>query len=126
VPTYGVTLDVPKELIAYVVRLLRAERDRRGTRALSGARQALFVLAWFRDRPNITRLGHGFGLSQATAYRYLTEGIAVLAAQAPDLHQALQRAKALSLSHLILDGTTIGCDRVRETKTSRKGKEIDA
>jgi hypothetical protein len=75
VPTYSVTLDVPKELIAYVARLLRAERARRGTRtgtrALTCAKQALFVLAWFRDRPNVTRLGYGFGLSQATAYRYL-------------------------------------------------------
>jgi hypothetical protein len=104
---------VPKELIAYVMRLLRAE-------------QALFVLAWFCDRPNVTRLGHSFGLSQATAYRYLTEGIAVLAVQTTDLHQALERAKALGLAHLILDGTTICCDRVRETKTSRKGKETDA
>jgi hypothetical protein len=130
VPTYSVTLDVPNELIAYVVRLLRAERARRGTRtgtrALTCVRQALFVLAWFRDRPNVTRLGYGFGLSQATAYRYLAEGITVLAAQAPDLHQALERAKAVGLPHLILDGTTIGCDRVHETKTSRKGKEIDA
>lgn len=129
-PTYSVALDMPNELITYVVRLLRAERARRGTRAgtraLTCARQALFVLAWFRDRPNLTRLGHGFGISQATAYRYLAEGIAVLAAQAPDLHEALERAKARGLPHLILDGTTIGCDRVRETKTSRKGKEIDA
>jgi hypothetical protein len=130
VPTYSVALDVPKELVAYVVHLLRAERARRGTRAgtraLTCTGQALFVLAWFRDQPNVTRLGRGFGLSQATAYRYLAEGIAVLAAQAPDLHQALERAKALGLPHLILDGTTIGCDRVREIKTSRKGKEIDA
>lgn len=78
------------------------------------------MLAWFRDRPNITWLGHGSGLSQAIAYHYLAEGIAVLSAQAPDLREAL------SLSHLIPDGTIIGCDRVRETKTSRNGKEIDA
>jgi hypothetical protein len=28
------------------------------------------VLAWFRDRPDIRRLGQGAGISQATAYRY--------------------------------------------------------
>lgn len=129
-PTYSVTLDVPKELTAYVCRLLRAERIRRGTRAgvraLTCSKQAVFVIAWFRDRPNVTRLGRGFGIGQATAYRYLAEGIAVLEAQAPDLHQALQRAHDAGLSHLILDGKTVDCDRVHETKTSRKGKDIDA
>jgi hypothetical protein len=130
VPTYSVALDVPKELIVYVSRLLRAERTGRGTgvgtRALTCFKQATFVIVWFRDRPNIPRLGRGFGISQATAYRYLAEGIAALEAQAPDLRQALQRARDQGFSHLILDGTTIGCDRVRETKTSRRGKEIDA
>ena len=32
------------------------------------------------------------GISQATAYRYLDEAVGVLAARAPDLHDALQRA----------------------------------
>jgi hypothetical protein len=127
---YRVMLDVPRELIVYVAGLLRAERTARGTRtgtrALTCFRQAAFVIVWFRDRPDITRLGRGFGISQATAYRYLTEGIAVLAAQAPDLREALERATAQSLTHLILDGKTVACDRVRETKTSRKGKQIDA
>jgi len=49
-------------------------------------KQAIFVIVWFRDRPNVTRLGRGFRISQATAYRYLSEGITVLADQAPDLH----------------------------------------
>jgi hypothetical protein len=84
------------------------------------------VLAWFRDRPDVERLGAGFGLSRATAYRYRDEGIAVLAAQAPDLHEALERAKAQGLSHLILDGKVIDTDRVSELKLSRKGKWIDA
>jgi hypothetical protein len=40
---------------------------RRGTRALSTWRQAVFTLAWFGDRPDIARLGRGFGISQAIA-----------------------------------------------------------
>ena len=64
--------------------------------------------------------------SRATAYRYRDEGVAVLAAQAPDLHEALERAKAQGLSHLILDGKVIDTDRVTEPKLSRKGKQIDA
>ncbi len=127
---YFFMLDVPRELVLYVARLLRAERaargTRKGTRALTCHRQALFVLAWLRDGADVERLGAGFGLSRATAYRYRDEGIAVLARQAPDLCDALERAASQGLAHLILDGTVIGCDRVRETKISRKGKEIDA
>ena len=38
-------------------------------------------------------LGAEFGISRATAYRYVAEGIAVLAVQRPDLREALlQRA----------------------------------
>jgi hypothetical protein len=122
-------LDVPRDLILYVAGLLRAERaargTRKGTRVLTCHRQALFVLAWFRDRPEVERLGAGFGLSRATAYRYRDEGIAVLERQAPDLHGALDRAKAEGLTHLVLDGKVIDSDRVRETEIGRKGKEID-
>lgn len=49
-------------------------------------------LIWFRDRPNLTRHGKAFGISQATAYRYLHEVIDVLADRAPSLRQALERA----------------------------------
>jgi hypothetical protein len=127
---YRAMLDVPRELIVYVVGLLRAERTSRGTRtgtrALTCYRQAMFLVVWFRDRPEVARLGHGFGISQATAYRYLNEGIDVLAAQAPDLHTALERAVADGLPHLVLDGKVVDTDRLREKKTSRKGKEIDS
>ena len=85
--SYRVILDVPAELALYLTRLLQERRreigTRRGTRALSCWRQAVFALAWFRDRPDIARLGRGFGISQATAYRYLDEAVDVLAARAP-------------------------------------------
>ena len=127
---YSVMLDVPRDLVLYVSRLLRQERARRGTRRrtrlLTCFRQSVFVIAWFRDNPDVERLGCGFGLSRATAYRYRDEGVAVLAAQAPDLHEALERAKQHGLPHLILDGKVIDTDRVTEPKLSRKGKEIDA
>ena len=123
-------LDAPRELIAYMARLLHDDRvvrgTRSGTRALTCWKQATFVIVWFRDRPNVTRLGQGFGIAQATAYRYLSEGITVLSARAPDLHQALERAREAGLAHLVLDGTLIETDRLRGKKTSRKGKEIDA
>jgi hypothetical protein len=65
---------------------------RKGTRKLGCYKRALFVLAWFRDKGDIRRLGSGFGLRQSTAYRYRNEGIDVLAARAPDLREALVQA----------------------------------
>jgi hypothetical protein len=122
-------LDVPRELIRYVAGLLRAERrtrgTRKGTRRLTCWLQALFVIAWFRDKPNITRHGRAFGLAQATAYRYLHEAIDVLADQAPDLHQALERAVADGLSRLFLDGKIFDSDRCRLKTVSVKGEAID-
>jgi len=127
--SYRVILDVPLPLVLFVSRLLAEHRreigTRDGTRALSCWKQAVFALAWFRDRPDIRRLGAGFGISQATAYRYKDEAVEVLAAKAPALREALDRAAEQGLPYLILDGTLVSSDRCADKKTSRKGKEID-
>ena len=69
--------------------------------------------------------GPGFGISQATAYRYKDEAVEVLAAKAPALREALDKAVEQGLPYLILDGTLVSSDRCADKKTSRKGKEID-
>jgi hypothetical protein len=123
-------VDVPRELVQYLGRRLAAERrvlgTRKDTRALTCFYQALMVLIWFRKGEDKALLGAGFGISRATAYRYLAEGIRVLAAQAPDLHAALRRVAAEGWSHVILDGKLFRTDRLAETTTSVKGKSIDA
>ncbi len=85
--TYRAMLDVPRELVGYLSKLLRAERQSRGTRTgtrvLTCWKQALFVLAWFRKNEDLTALGAEFGISRATAYRYRDEGLQVLAATPP-------------------------------------------
>jgi DDE superfamily endonuclease len=128
--TYSCALDVSRALVWYVARLLGAERrrlgTRRGTRALTPYHQARFALAWFRDDCDVERLGVGFGLSRATAYRYRDEAIRVLSDQAPDLQKVLERAKEEKTAYLILDGKVIDSDRVAEKKISKKGKKIDA
>jgi hypothetical protein len=127
--SYRVTLDVPFQLAVFVSKLLAEHRQqigtRDGTRALTCWKQAVFALAWFRDRPDIRRLGQGFGISQATAYRYKDEAIEVLAARAPSLREALDKAVEQGLPYLILDGTLISSDRCAGKKISRKGREID-
>lgn len=126
---YPAMLDVPRELVGYVSRLLAAERCARGTRRKSRAltcwRQALFVLVWFRKREDLTVLGAGFGISRATAYRYRDEALAVLAACAPDLTGALQRLHAEGWAYVILDGKIVDADRCQAKTISRKGELID-
>lgn len=113
--SYRVRLDVPLDLVLFVSGLLAAHRaaigTRKNTRRLGCYRQALFGLAWYRDRAGIARLGAGFGLSQATAYRYLDEVTGVLAERAPGLREALERALAEGARYVILDGTLIRSDR---------------
>ena len=128
-PSYRVTLDVPLPLVLFVSKLLAGHRresgTRDGTRALTCWKQAVCALAWFRDQPDIRRLGQGSGISQATAYRYKDEAVEVLAATAPTLRQALDKTAEQGLPYLILDGTLISSDLCADKKTSRKGKEID-
>ncbi len=73
----------------------------------------------------VERLGAGFGLSGATAYRYLDEALCVLSDRAPSLQDALERVRDEELACLILDGTITTCDQLTGTTVSRKGKEID-
>jgi len=55
----------------------------------------------------------------------VAEAVEVLAAKAPTLREALDRAVEQGFPYLILDGTLISCDRCADKKTSKKGKEID-
>jgi hypothetical protein len=126
---YRATLDVPRELVQFVAKLLLAERRRRGTprgsRALTCFWQAVLGVRWFRDHTSPEALARDHGISRATAYRYVDEVIAVLADQAPDLREALERAKDEGLAHVILDGKIIACDRCKEPAVSVKGQVID-
>lgn len=128
--SYRAILDVPRELVSYLSKLLRHERRQRGTRKNTRKKttwwQAVFGLVWFRNGGDIPNLGQGFGLSRSSSYRYLHEVIDVLTEQAPDLKTALDRAQSDGLPHLIMDGTLTSIDRVSEKKTSVKGREIDA
>ena len=127
---YRAMLDVPRELVCELAKLLRAERrargTRKGTRLLTCFRQALLVLVWMRTKGEVEVIGAGFGVPRATAYRYRDEALTVLAAQAPDLHEALQEVAEQGWSHVVVDGKLIRTDRCAETTTSVKGEAINA
>jgi DDE superfamily endonuclease len=106
--------------VEHLARLLAAHRRRIGTpcgsRALGPFRQAVLVLRWFRERGCVPCPARDAGVSQATGYRYLHEGIDVLAGRAPDLHAVLERCRREGVTHVILDGTLIGTDRLARVR----------
>jgi hypothetical protein len=125
--TSSATLDVPEATATMFTDLLIAERRRRGTgigaRAASARIQAVLVLRWFRQDIGMPTLARDAGISQATGYRYLQEGIDVLAAQAPDMHQVLEAGRAAGWSHVTLDGTLVRTDRCR-VRSSESGHDL--
>ena len=115
--TYSATLDMRRETVLFVSGLLHAERRRRGTRkgrrALGCFAQAVLTLRWFLDGTRIRQLAADNAISVKTVYRYLHEGIDLLAAHAPGLPQALTAAQEAGLPHVNLDGVVIPTDRVK-------------
>jgi hypothetical protein len=85
--TYTAVLPVAEETVHFVSGLLAAERRRRGTRgrrrALGCYRQAVLLLRWFLDGTRLAQLAADNRIGRSTAYRYLHEGITVLADRAP-------------------------------------------
>ncbi|SCE52420.1 Helix-turn-helix of DDE superfamily endonuclease [Streptomyces sp. SolWspMP-5a-2] len=75
------TLDVPHELVGHVVWLGYEQRRARNTRwrRLGCFQQALLALVHLRKSKTFAQLGAGFGISQATAWRYVDETLDVLA-----------------------------------------------
>ncbi|MFE5120974.1 transposase family protein [Streptomyces sp. NPDC056669] len=114
--TYTAVLDVRSATAEHLAKLLREHRERLGTRigtrALGVFKQAVLVLRWFVDGTRPAQLARDNGISTPTTYRYLHEGLTVLADHAPDLSTALERAAAAGHTHLNLDGTVIRTDRV--------------
>jgi Helix-turn-helix of DDE superfamily endonuclease len=77
--------------LSYVAGVIRRHRRRIGSRwrKLNPGRQALLVLAYLRNGETFADLGGGFGIGTATAWRYVSETMALLAARAPKLGRAL-------------------------------------
>jgi hypothetical protein len=113
--------------VHFVSGLLATERRRRGTRgrrrALGCYRQAVLVLRWFLDGTRLAQLAADNWIGRSTAYRYLHEGIDVLAAATPGLRGALPAARVAGHSHVTVDGTLIRTDRCHVAgPTGRSGR----
>lgn len=115
--TYRAELPLGDHTVLRLASLLIAERQRRGTRSgtrtLSALGQAVMVLRWFCDGTRARQLFKDHGVSRSAGYRCLYEGVAVLVWQAPDLREALMRARIAGYDHVIVGGTVIETDRLR-------------
>jgi hypothetical protein len=109
---YPAALPLSRQTLDDTAGIIRRHRRRVGSpwRKLSAGRQALLVLAYLRKGETFAELAAGFGVGTATAWRYVTETVALLAARSPKLHQALERARRAGHAYLVIDGTLIPVD----------------
>ncbi|RSN15702.1 IS5/IS1182 family transposase [Nonomuraea sp. WAC 01424] len=112
---YRAAVDLSRSMLNYVAGIIRSHRKaiRSTWRRLNPAQQALLVLVYLRKGETFTELGAGFGVSAATAWRYVEETIGLLRARAPKLRHALRSADRDGLHYLVLDGMLVHTDRVR-------------
>lgn len=120
--TYRASLDVPIDTLHAVTGWLREHRRVNDTRPWQRAAtvyvQAVMVMRWFKEATDLRILARDAGISIATAYRYLHEGIDVIAAHAPDLSDVLAQALQEDWAFVCLDGTLIATDRCRAISES--------
>ena len=98
------------------------QADRLALAQAQPGRQALLVLAYLRKGETFAELAAGFGIGTATAWRYVTETVALLAARSPKLRQALRDAGKAGHAYLVIDGTLIPIDRVAADRPFYSGK----
>ncbi len=82
---YRAALPLSSQTLDYTAGVIRRHRRQIGSswRKLSPGRQALLVLAYLRKGETFAELAAGFGVGTATAWRYVTETVALLAARSP-------------------------------------------
>src|SRR2546428_161260 len=75
--------------------VIRRHRRQIGSpwRKLSAGQQALLALAYLRKGETFAELAAGFGIGTATAWRYATETVALLATRSPKLRTALRKQR---------------------------------
>lgn len=87
---------------------------------LTSDRQPLLALAHVRCGHTYAQLAAGFGVGNATVYRYVAEVIELLASRAPDLAAATKEASRKGF--VILDGTLLPIDRIAADRPYYSGK----
>src|SRR6516165_10751345 len=121
---YPAALPLSRQTLTYTAGIIRRHRQQIGSswRKLNPGQQALLVLAYLRKGETFAELAAGFGIGTATAWRYVSETVALLAARSPGLRHALAKAKDAGHAYLVIDGTLIPIDRVAADQPFYTGK----
>ena len=121
---YRAALPLSSRTLTFVSGIIRRHRVSIGScwRKLNPGRQALLVLAYLRKGETFAELAAGFGVGTTTAWRYVNETVALLAARAPKLRQAVRAATKAGYAYVVLDGTLIPVDRVAANRPFYSGK----
>ena len=122
--SYPAALPLSHQTLTYTAGVIRRHCRQIGSpwRKVNPDRQALLVLADLRKGETFAELAAGFGVGTATAWRYVTETVALLAARSPKLRQALAAAKKAGNAYVVIDGTLIPIDRVAADRPFYSGK----
>jgi Helix-turn-helix of DDE superfamily endonuclease len=126
-PFYPAALPLSRQTLACTAGIIRRHRVQIGSpwRKLipsQQAQQALLGLAYLRKGETFAELAAGFGIGTATAWRYVSETVALLAARSPKLHKALGKAKKAGHAYVVIDGTLIPIDRVAADRPFYSGR----
>jgi hypothetical protein len=121
---YRAALPLSRKTLSFMAQIIRRHRKAIGSRwrRLNPGQQALLVLACLRKGETFPDLAAGFGVGTATAWRYVTETVALLAARAPRLRKAVKDAKKAGYAYVVIDGTLIPIDRVAADRPFYSGK----
>jgi hypothetical protein len=124
---YRAALPLSRQMLSFVAGVIRRHRASIGSlwRKLSPRQQALLVLlvlARLRKGESFSQVAAGFELGTATAWRYVTETVALLAARAPKLRAAVRVATRAGLLVVVFDGTLVRTDRVAADRPFFSGK----
>jgi hypothetical protein len=82
---YRAALPLSRATLTYLAGVIRRYRRQIGScwRKCNPGQQALLVLAHLRKGETFAALAAGFGIGTATAWRYVREAVALLAARPP-------------------------------------------
>jgi Helix-turn-helix of DDE superfamily endonuclease len=97
-------LPLQRQTLTCTAGVIRRHRTQIGWcwRKLSAAQRALLVLACLRKGETSAELAAGFGT--ATAWRYVTQTVGLLAARSPERRKALRDARQAGHAYVVIDG----------------------
>src|SRR5512142_2821279 len=117
-------LPLSSRTLTCVAGAIRRHRKSIGSlwRKLNPGQQALLVLVYLKKGETFAQAAAGFGVGTTTAWRYVNETAALLAARAPKLRKAVRDAKKAGHAYVVLDGTLIPIDRFAADRPFYSGK----